>query len=146
MGYKKVVFNRDKLYEQVWEKVSRVAGGLRQLGAGPEKLIGLRFPKSIDYVLAVLGCWWAGAAYVPLDSGLPEARLQAYQAAARPDLVIHQLPWGEAMEPCAQGELAFPLGEHAPARLVGGDSRAGPRLGQRSVPVRGAPGCELRST
>jgi acyl-coenzyme A synthetase/AMP-(fatty) acid ligase/thioester reductase-like protein len=94
-------------YGQLWEQASQVAGALRQGGVGPDKLVGLRIPKSIDYVVALLGCWWAGAAYVPLDPALPEGRLQAYQQTCAPDLVLDCLPCGPAVTPCAPGELAY---------------------------------------
>ncbi|MBT9587143.1 AMP-binding protein [bacterium] len=94
-------------YAQLCERASRAAGALQQMGAGAETLVGLRFPKSMEYVVALLGCWWAGAAYVPLDPGLPEGRLQAYQQASAPDLVLDQLPEGPSIPPQPVGELAY---------------------------------------
>lgn len=93
-------------YARLWERVERVAGGLAELGAGPEGLVGLHFSKSPDYIVALLACWWVGAAFLPLDAGLPEQRLQAYRKAARPDLEIAALP--EA-QPIARrsGDLAY---------------------------------------
>ena len=93
-------------YAQLWQRVERVAGGLTLLGAGPEKLVGLHFPKSPDYVVALLACWWAGAAFLPLDAQLPSARLQAYRQAAQPELEISDLPVGPA-GPARCGELAY---------------------------------------
>ncbi|MBS2036321.1 AMP-binding protein [bacterium] len=93
-------------YAELWERVERVAGGLAQSGVGPDSLVGLNFPKSPEYVVALLACWWAGAAFLPLDAGLPPQRLQAYRQAARPDFEIRSLPEGP---PLARrfGELAY---------------------------------------
>lgn len=95
-------------YEQLWQRVEQVAGGLADLGAGPETLVALHFSKSPEYVVALLACWWAGAAFLPLDSSLPEARLQAYRRAAGPDLEISELPTGTP-RPARFGELAYVL-------------------------------------
>ncbi len=95
-------------YEQLWHRVEQVAGGLTEMGAGPETLVGLNFSKSPEYVVALLACWWAGAAFLPLDSSLPEARLQAYRQVARPDLEICELPAGKP-RPARFGELAYVL-------------------------------------
>ena len=94
-------------YGQLCQRAGRVAGALRDQGMGPECLVGLNFPKSIDYVVALLGCWWAGAAYVPLDPGLPPERLRAYRDACTPNLVLDRLPEGSALGPCQPGQLAY---------------------------------------
>ncbi len=93
-------------YAEMWDRVERVAGGLARLGAGPETLVGLHFPKSPEYILGLLACWWAGAAFLPLDAALPEQRLQAYRQAARPDLEVSSLPHGQPL-PRRAGELAY---------------------------------------
>ncbi|MBX3171376.1 MAG: AMP-binding protein [Candidatus Eremiobacteraeota bacterium] len=93
-------------YAQLWDRVERVAGGLAELGAGPETLVGLNFSKSPEYVVALLACWWAGAAFLPLDASLPEARLRAYRQAAQPDLELFELPDGPALPPVS-GKLAY---------------------------------------
>ena len=48
-------------------------------------LVALHFPKSPEYLQAVLACWWAGAAFVPVDPRLPPIRQKAILEAARPD-------------------------------------------------------------
>lgn len=39
-----------------------------------ERVIGISIDKSANYLIALLGVWYAGAAFVPLPSNLPEER------------------------------------------------------------------------
>src|SRR4051794_6636132 len=48
---------------------------LRAAGAGPERVVGLCLDKSPDYVAALVGVWWTGAAFLPLAPELPDERL-----------------------------------------------------------------------
>ncbi|MBZ4411223.1 amino acid adenylation domain-containing protein [Myxococcus sp. XM-1-1-1] len=62
-------------YRQLNESANQVARHLVRLGAGPEKLVGLCLPRSIDLVVGLLGVLKAGGAYVPLDPSYPPQRL-----------------------------------------------------------------------
>ncbi|MFJ3722525.1 amino acid adenylation domain-containing protein [Streptomyces sp. NPDC090045] len=62
-------------YRELTERADRLAHRLRSLGAGPEQLIGVCLPRSADMVVTVLGILKAGAAYVPLDPGYPQGRI-----------------------------------------------------------------------
>ncbi|MFF6888988.1 amino acid adenylation domain-containing protein, partial [Streptomyces sp. NPDC012421] len=79
-------------YEELNSRANRLAHRLIADGVGPEDLVGLRMPRSADTVVAVLGVQKAGAAYLPLDPELPEARLRALLADTRPVLVLDGLP------------------------------------------------------
>ncbi len=54
----------------------RISLRLRALGAGPETLVGLMIPRSIEMVVALLAVIETGAAWVALDPELPDARLK----------------------------------------------------------------------
>ena len=67
--------DRAVTYEELDRASLRTALRLRDLGAGPETLVGVGLPRGVDLVVSLLGVWRAGAAYVPLDPEQPPARL-----------------------------------------------------------------------
>ena len=54
---------------------NRVARWLLERGVRPDDRVGLCSARSVEFVIALLGIWKAGAAYVPLDPKLPATRL-----------------------------------------------------------------------
>ncbi len=62
-------------YAELDRQASRIAGRLRQLGVGPEALVGVCLGTGLDRLAALLGIWKAGGGYVPLDPALPPDRL-----------------------------------------------------------------------
>ncbi|MEY9875807.1 amino acid adenylation domain-containing protein [Streptacidiphilus sp. MAP12-33] len=62
-------------YRRLLRRAAAVAARLRGLGAGPETRVALLLPRTPDLIATVLGCWQAGAAYVPLDPAAPDERL-----------------------------------------------------------------------
>ncbi len=71
-----VVFEDQELtYAQLNARANQLARHLRQLGAGPEVLVGICVERSLEMVVGLLGILKAGAAYVPLDPDYPAERL-----------------------------------------------------------------------
>jgi amino acid adenylation domain-containing protein len=60
---------------QLEDRAARLAGRLRALGVGPESLVGISLERSLDLLVAVLGVWKAGGAYLPLDPAYPAERI-----------------------------------------------------------------------
>lgn len=56
----------DLTYGELRERSSRFAAGLAELGVRPGDRVATLMGKSLDYVVAVLGLWRAGAVHVPL--------------------------------------------------------------------------------
>ena len=63
-------------YRELNMRANRLAHYLRTKGATPETVVGLCLGRSVDLVIALLGILKSGAAYSPLDSTLPDERLQ----------------------------------------------------------------------
>ncbi|MFF9765686.1 non-ribosomal peptide synthase/polyketide synthase [Streptomyces sp. NPDC014636] len=75
-------------YATLDERSGRLAHRLAELGAGPEKFVALALPRSTDLVVAVLAVLKTGAAYLPIDPGLPPERLRHLLADAEPVTLV----------------------------------------------------------
>jgi len=62
-------------YAELTERALLLAAALREVGAGKGAIVGVCLPRSTEQIVALLACWKAGAAYLPLDPHWPEARL-----------------------------------------------------------------------
>jgi amino acid adenylation domain-containing protein len=72
-----VITGRRRLTYRELEIASRaVAGWLRDRGIGPGDIVPVVMEKGWEQVAAVLGTVRAGAAYCPVDAGLPEERIR----------------------------------------------------------------------
>lgn len=94
-------------YGELRHQVAVCAGGLRDLGLEPGEVVGIALPRSLDYVVTMLACWWLGAAFMPLEPDLPEARLEQIRAQCHPLRVLHGRPEAEAVPPAAAAQLAY---------------------------------------
>ncbi|MFD9308051.1 amino acid adenylation domain-containing protein, partial [Streptomyces sp. NPDC060048] len=65
----------DTTYAQLNERANRLARHLRALGGGREDVVAVALPRSVDALAALLGVMKAGAVYLPVDPGLPAARI-----------------------------------------------------------------------
>src|SRR5262245_53138727 len=75
-------------YQALDVRARRLAGRLRQLGAGRDVLVGITLDRSVDFFVAALGTLYAGAAYVPIDPAYPADRIAFMLADAAPAVVI----------------------------------------------------------
>jgi amino acid adenylation domain-containing protein len=62
-------------YAVLNRQANQIARRLRDLGAGPEHLVGVCMHTGLRRLAALLGVWKAGGGYVPLDPALPAERL-----------------------------------------------------------------------
>jgi len=67
---------------------SGLAGELIEKGVLPDTIVGLQVGRSIDMIVGILAILKAGAAYLPLDPDLPEARRQYMLADSGAEIVI----------------------------------------------------------
>ncbi|WP_436520727.1 amino acid adenylation domain-containing protein [Actinoplanes sp. HUAS TT8] len=84
-----VVFEDETLtYRELDTRANRLAHRLVELGAEPERMIGICLPPGVELVVAVLAVLKSGAAYLPLDPFQPADRLAYIASDARTDLVL----------------------------------------------------------
>src|ERR1700754_1552603 len=62
-------------YGELDARANRLAHHLRELGVGPEVVVGLCVERSLEMLIGLLGILKAGGAYLPLDPGYPGERL-----------------------------------------------------------------------
>jgi amino acid adenylation domain-containing protein/non-ribosomal peptide synthase protein (TIGR01720 family) len=62
-------------YAELERRAGRLAAHLRARGVGPETRVALFLERAPEAVVAVLGVWKAGAAYVPVDPAYPAERV-----------------------------------------------------------------------
>ncbi len=89
-------------YRELDARAGELARRLVAAGVGPDVVVGVALPRSVDLVVGLLAVWRAGGGYLPIDPRYPSARLDAVLAGARPCLVLvdaetaHVVPAGVA--------------------------------------------------
>ncbi|WP_036486323.1 non-ribosomal peptide synthetase [Myxosarcina sp. GI1] len=72
-----VVYNQEQLtYQQLSDRVSKLAAFLHSLGVERGDLVGIYQTRNINFLISILSILKAGGAYVPLDCTYPRDRLK----------------------------------------------------------------------
>ncbi|MBW5481626.1 non-ribosomal peptide synthetase [Streptomyces bambusae] len=79
-------------YAEVEARANRLAHWMTGQGVGPEGVVALVLPRSVDIVVAQLAVLKAGGAYLPVDPEYPAERIAYMLDDARPVLVLRELP------------------------------------------------------
>ncbi|MFF0885026.1 amino acid adenylation domain-containing protein [Streptomyces sp. NPDC003456] len=80
-------------YAELNRRANRLAHWLVERGAGPERLVAVRIARSVELLVALYAVVKSGAAYVPVDPGLPAERVRHVLDRAQPLLVLEgELP------------------------------------------------------
>ncbi|PYC65542.1 hypothetical protein C7C45_28315 [Micromonospora arborensis] len=79
-------------YGELNARANRLAHRLIAQGVGPETVVAVLLPRSPDLVVSLLAIVKAGGAYLPIDPGYPQARIDYLLADARPTVVIDAVP------------------------------------------------------
>jgi amino acid adenylation domain-containing protein/non-ribosomal peptide synthase protein (TIGR01720 family) len=75
-------------YRQLNTRANRWAHALIARGVGPEQIVALALPRSLEMVVAILAVLKAGATYLPLDPDYPPVRLAFMLDDAQPALLL----------------------------------------------------------
>lgn len=106
-GLLAVVQGEEKItYGELDRRANGLAYRLIGMGIGTEATVGVLTRRSVDLVVALLGIWKAGAAYVPLDPRMPGERISVIADDARLSAVV------------TQDDFVDLIGDHGPAAVV----------------------------
>ncbi|WP_158083253.1 AMP-binding protein, partial [Streptomyces antioxidans] len=75
-------------YAEADARANRLARYLIGRGAGPEAVVAVAVPRSLDMVIAVLAVLKSGATYLPIDLAYPPSRIGFMLRDARPLAVV----------------------------------------------------------
>ena len=75
-------------YRELNARANRLAWLLIDRRVGPEDVVALALPRSVELIVAMLAVLKAGAAYLPIELDLPVARLDVLMREARPAALL----------------------------------------------------------
>ncbi|WP_416424938.1 enterobactin synthase subunit F [Pseudomonas sp. App30] len=110
-------------YQQVREQVQALAQRLVTQGVEPGDIVAVALPRSVFLSLALMAILEVGAAYLPLDTGYPDDRLQLMLEDAAPRLIITDTAQaarfaGVASCPALLLEAPLQLDPHGPLQFA----------------------------
>jgi len=85
--------DRSVTYRELDEASNRLAHFLVAQGAGPDECVGLLLSRSVEAVVAIVAVLKAGAAYLPMDPGLPAERIGFMVGDAAPVAAVTTAQW-----------------------------------------------------
>ncbi|WP_327713894.1 AMP-binding protein (plasmid) [Streptomyces sp. NBC_00464] len=91
-------------YRELDERSGRLAEALRRRRVGPETVVAVALPRSVDLVVALLGVAKAGGAHLLVDPALPAERLTSMAG----DASVSALLTGAATAEALSGALGVP--------------------------------------
>ncbi|MFD9700031.1 amino acid adenylation domain-containing protein [Lentzea sp. NPDC059081] len=101
-------------YAELSARAGRLAVVLTGRGVGPESVVAVAVPRSLDLVVALLAIVRAGGAYLPLDPDYPAERTAHMVEVARPALTLgpdEVREWSEGAD-SSSSRLTAPLPDH----------------------------------
>ncbi|ANZ40481.1 hypothetical protein BBK82_35180 [Lentzea guizhouensis] len=108
-----VVGDRSLSFAELNAWANRVARVFVASGVGPERLVALSLPRSVEFVVALLAIWKAGGVYLPVDPSLPADRVAFLVQDAKPVLIVRDaLPEADGygsddLKPVGPGNAAY---------------------------------------
>ena len=75
-------------YRELDARANGLAAHLRQLGVGPDVMVGVHVERSVEMLVGLLAILKAGGAYVPMDPYYPAGRLEMMLEDSRAEIVL----------------------------------------------------------
>ncbi|MCA1681994.1 MAG: condensation domain-containing protein, partial [Actinobacteria bacterium] len=114
-------------------RANRLARYLIGLGVGPERVVALALPRSVEMLVALMAVVKAGGVYLPVDPQLPAQRIGFVLGDAAPVLVVTTSAGGTVAGEVPQGTAVLVLDDPEVAAALPGyfdsDVTDGERLG-----------------
>ncbi|WP_326782470.1 amino acid adenylation domain-containing protein [Streptomyces longwoodensis] len=128
-----VIFDGRKVdYAELNAQANQLAHLLIGQGVGPEDRVAVMIPRSVELVVALLAVLKAGAAYVPVDPGYPEERINLLLDDAAPRLVLAM----RNTAPLVRGRRRCTvLDDGLTVARLGKQQKASPSNSDRAVPL-----------
>ncbi len=81
-------------YNELYNRSLQLASLLRERGVKEGDIVALLVPRTVDMMVAIMGIWMTGAAYLPLDPEHPQERLTYMLADSCAEMLLtsHALP------------------------------------------------------
>ena len=117
---------------QLRGRAEAIASGLSALGVRVQDTVGILLPRGARPLAALLGVWWVGAAYVPIDPAQPAPRIRGMLADAGVRVLV--------CDRAALGPLLSELGGAVPVLDLAGlpETAANGPVAPREVPPAAA--------
>jgi natural product biosynthesis luciferase-like monooxygenase protein len=117
-----VVFRDQSLtYQELDARANQLAHLLRSKGVQAGDRVAISMERSLDLMVALLGTWKAGAAYVPVDPSYPAERLKYVLSDAHAGIVLTQDYLDAeraALEKCSRGRLSGKVSSESLAYVI----------------------------
>lgn len=94
-------------YAELNAQANRVASTLRDMGVGPDTLVGLFTHRSLGLVIGALAIQKAGGAYVPLDPAYPENRITHFIKDSDAPVIITESDLVDELPECTADVLVL---------------------------------------
>jgi amino acid adenylation domain-containing protein len=106
--------DRRLTYFELDRAANEIARRLVQRGVGPECVVSIVLPRTIELVVAILGVLKAGAAFSPIEPAWPDERLRFLMSESEAACVITAQGMQERLSTC-DADLLLIDGERSPA-------------------------------
>ncbi|MEU7599376.1 condensation domain-containing protein, partial [Streptomyces sp. NPDC039022] len=106
-------------YAELDAWAAKLVRALTGRGAGPERVVAVVLPRSVELVVALLAVLKSGAAYLPVDPALPAERVRILLDEARPVCVLDDVDGVRNPRPeAASAARTVPLSPSHPAYVL----------------------------